>query len=74
MFFETQKPNVELCSITSNVDFFAELLIPEKGNVFYAMNKSDGSEPVFVVRTRQDHDSRTQHRKRGRRKLKNWSL
>nr|XP_022325977.1 ral guanine nucleotide dissociation stimulator-like 1 isoform X2 [Crassostrea virginica] len=51
-----------------------ELLIPEKGNVFYAMNKSDGSEPVFVVRTRQDHDSRTQHRKRGRRKLKNWSL
>lgn len=51
-----------------------ELLIPDKGNVFYAMNKSDGSEPVFVVRTRQDQEARTQHRKRGRRKLKNWSL
>ncbi|XP_062586095.1 ral guanine nucleotide dissociation stimulator-like 1 isoform X4 [Saccostrea cucullata] len=51
-----------------------ELLIPEKVNVFYAMNNSGGSEPVFVVRTKQDHEARIQHRKRGRRKLKNWSL
>ncbi|XP_048775777.1 ral guanine nucleotide dissociation stimulator-like 1 isoform X4 [Ostrea edulis] len=51
-----------------------ELLIPEKVNVFYAMNNSDGSEPVFVVRTKQDQEARIQHRKRGRRKLKNWSL
>lgn len=64
-----------LLSISALVFFIlSELLIPDKGNVFYAMNKSDGSEPVFVVRTRQDQEARTQHRKRGRRKLKNWSL
>ncbi|KAJ8311804.1 hypothetical protein KUTeg_010641 [Tegillarca granosa] len=49
-----------------------ELLIPDKVNVFYAMNNT--GELNFVVRTRQDQEALTQHRKRGRRKLKKLSL
>ncbi|KAK3088008.1 hypothetical protein FSP39_013341 [Pinctada imbricata] len=51
-----------------------ELLIPEKANVFYAMNNSAGSELHFIIRSRLDQEQQNQHRKRGRRKLKNWSI
>lgn len=34
MFFETQKPNVELCSITSNVDFLQNCWFQRKGMCF----------------------------------------
>ncbi|XP_021345418.1 ral guanine nucleotide dissociation stimulator-like 1 [Mizuhopecten yessoensis] len=50
-----------------------EMLIPDKVNVFYAMNNS-GSELSFIVRSREEQDARNHHRRRGRRRLKKLSL
>ena len=48
-----------------------ELLIPEKSNVFYAMNNT--GELNFVLRTKEEHEA-LQQKKKGRRKLKKLSI
>ncbi|KAH3792902.1 ral guanine nucleotide dissociation stimulator-like 1 [Dreissena polymorpha] len=45
-----------------------ELLIPDKVNVFYAMNNN--GDYTFVLRTRKEQETLTQNKKKGRRKLK----
>lgn len=49
----------------------SELLIPEKSNVFYAMNNT--GELNFVVRTKREQEA-LQQKKRGKRKLKKLSI
>lgn len=49
-----------------------ELLIPEKSNVFYAMNNT--GDLSFVLRTKRDQEALLQHKKRGRRRLKKLSI
>ncbi|XP_052789709.1 ral guanine nucleotide dissociation stimulator-like 1 isoform X1 [Mya arenaria] len=46
----------------------SELLIPEKVNVFYAMNNN--GDYKFVLRTKKEQEALTQSKKRGRRRLK----
>ncbi|KAH3792876.1 hypothetical protein DPMN_146375 [Dreissena polymorpha] len=48
--------------------FLTELLIPDKVNVFYAMNNN--GDYTFVLRTRKEQETLTQNKKKGRRKLK----
>lgn len=48
---------------------FAEFLIPDKANVFYAMNNTE-SELKFIARSKEDQQTRSLHRKRGRRKFR----
>ncbi|XP_053380638.1 ral guanine nucleotide dissociation stimulator-like 1 [Mercenaria mercenaria] len=45
-----------------------ELVIPEKANVFYAMNNN--GDYNFVLRTKKEQDALTQSKKRNRRRLK----
>ena len=46
-----------------------EFLIPENANVFYAMNNTE-SELKFIARTKEEQQTRSLHRKRGRRKFR----
>ncbi|XP_060590682.1 ral guanine nucleotide dissociation stimulator-like 1 isoform X2 [Ruditapes philippinarum] len=45
-----------------------ELMIPEKANVFYAMNNN--GDYTFVLRTKKEQDALTQSKKRSKRRLK----
>ena len=55
-----------------DIILFSELLIPEKSNVFYAMNNS--GDLKFVLRTKRDQEALLQHKKRGRRRPKKLSI
>ena len=51
-----------------NLSYLSELLIPDKANVFYAINNS--GDLKFVLRTKKEQDLLSHNRKRNRRKLK----
>ncbi|KAL5011520.1 hypothetical protein ScPMuIL_010071 [Solemya velum] len=51
-----------------------ELRIPDRVNVFYAKNDTGDMNFIFIVRSQQDQESQTLHRKRGRRRIKKLSL
>ncbi|CAG2192120.1 RGL [Mytilus edulis] len=57
----------EFCLLQQLSD--GEFLIPDKANVFYAMNNTE-SELKFIARSKEDQQTRSLHRKRGRRKFR----